>query len=286
MDDYYKTLGVSRHAESEVIAAAYKAMMRKYHPDTNDRNESTNRSQAINEAYATLRSPEKRKLYDSAQQSQDTGKGGATPPPSPPGKSESSARPAGAPALRKGDSVGIGMVFLAAIGVAIFAAQGENESLANAGTADESSQPLATAATGLETGPGFGDPGNNEETIPTIGEFLDNIGTAVDHFSAILVKDGMTGAEAYSRECGRTAQVVKDILKTDYCVAFDMAAMATDVVAASSLRMPQNHYFSMRAGELDNDYSRFQQADPGRTQLIWGEVNSVLENSIEAAHSH
>ena len=35
MKNYYEILGVSKNSETEVITAAYKAMMRKYHPDTN-----------------------------------------------------------------------------------------------------------------------------------------------------------------------------------------------------------------------------------------------------------
>jgi DnaJ-domain-containing protein 1 len=32
MKNYYEILGVSPNSETEVITAAYKAMMRKYHP--------------------------------------------------------------------------------------------------------------------------------------------------------------------------------------------------------------------------------------------------------------
>ena len=33
MDDYYKTLGVDKSADEEVIYAAYKALAKKYNPD-------------------------------------------------------------------------------------------------------------------------------------------------------------------------------------------------------------------------------------------------------------
>ncbi len=124
---------------------------------------------------------------------------------------------------------------------------------------------------------------NEKQPIPTIGQFTDKIGTAVDDFAAILAKDGMMAAEAYSRDCQRAALQSNNILETDYCVAFDMSAMVTDLGVSESLGMPQNQYFKVRAQNLDSDYVRFQQASSNRTQIIWTEVNSVLDTSIKSA---
>jgi len=49
--DYYSILGVSPSAESEVIEAAWKALMKKYHPDTNHSPNAALQAQLINEAY-------------------------------------------------------------------------------------------------------------------------------------------------------------------------------------------------------------------------------------------
>ncbi|UYY57994.1 DnaJ domain-containing protein [Sphingomonas sp. S2-65] len=64
--NYYETMGVDRGAEPEVIDAAYRAMMRRYHPDRFDgsKDEAERRSKDLNEAYAVLRDPEKRRAYD------------------------------------------------------------------------------------------------------------------------------------------------------------------------------------------------------------------------------
>ncbi|PKQ15434.1 MAG: hypothetical protein CVT67_09440 [Actinobacteria bacterium HGW-Actinobacteria-7] len=65
--DHYRTLQVTRDAEPEVVERAFKALSRKYHPDLNgvgDREQSTRRMQAINEAYAVLRDPARRRAYD------------------------------------------------------------------------------------------------------------------------------------------------------------------------------------------------------------------------------
>jgi DnaJ-class molecular chaperone len=65
--DYYRILQVSRHAEPEVIERAYKALALKHHPDraaTEDRDKATRRIQSVNEAYAVLSDPARRKAYD------------------------------------------------------------------------------------------------------------------------------------------------------------------------------------------------------------------------------
>jgi curved DNA-binding protein CbpA len=65
-EDHYAVLGVSRSAELVVIAAAYRALAKKYHPDkwTGDQSEANFRMVKINEAYSVLSDSDKRKLYD------------------------------------------------------------------------------------------------------------------------------------------------------------------------------------------------------------------------------
>jgi len=62
--DYYAVLGVSPTSEDVVISAAYRALMRRYHPDADPSSEAAQRAQAINAAYAVLGDPEKRARYD------------------------------------------------------------------------------------------------------------------------------------------------------------------------------------------------------------------------------
>lgn len=62
--NYYKILQVDSEAEPEVIAAAYKRLALKYHPDTNESPDAMNRMKEINIAYKILSDPHKRKLYD------------------------------------------------------------------------------------------------------------------------------------------------------------------------------------------------------------------------------
>lgn len=62
--DYYKILGVDKNASEQEIKSAYRRLARKYHPDVNKEKGATERFKEINEAYAVLSDPEKRKKYD------------------------------------------------------------------------------------------------------------------------------------------------------------------------------------------------------------------------------
>ncbi len=63
--DYYKILGVNRDASPEDIKKAYRRLALKYHPDKNPNNkEAEEKFKEINEAYAVLSDPEKRRQYD------------------------------------------------------------------------------------------------------------------------------------------------------------------------------------------------------------------------------
>ena len=63
--DYYKILGVPRNATQEEIKKAYRRLAMKYHPDKNKGNkEAEEKFKEINEAYAVLSDPEKRRMYD------------------------------------------------------------------------------------------------------------------------------------------------------------------------------------------------------------------------------
>lgn len=105
MKNYYDVLGVSRNSETEVITAAYKAMMRKYHPDTNKSAQAAHRAKEINEAYEVLKNPLSRREYDAKMgRTQSTAAHSPTPtptppppppPPSPPRASSEPSEPAG-----------------------------------------------------------------------------------------------------------------------------------------------------------------------------------------------
>ena len=62
--DPYKVLQVDPEAEDEVIAAAYRRLARKYHPDTAAGAEAIGRMQGINAAWEVLGDPRRRAAHD------------------------------------------------------------------------------------------------------------------------------------------------------------------------------------------------------------------------------
>ena len=67
--DYYQILSVNKNAASKEIKEAYRKLAFKYHPDRNKENgEAAEKMKIVNEAYAVLSSPEKRREYDALRQ--------------------------------------------------------------------------------------------------------------------------------------------------------------------------------------------------------------------------
>lgn len=64
MQNYYEILGVSRDATQEEIKNAYRKLAKRYHPDSSGSQKNKEKFQKIQEAYAVLSDPEKRKTYN------------------------------------------------------------------------------------------------------------------------------------------------------------------------------------------------------------------------------
>jgi molecular chaperone DnaJ len=74
--DYYEVLGVSRSATPDELKTAFRTLARKYHPDVNKETDAEERFKEINEAYAVLSDPDKRRTYDQYGHAGLNGSGG------------------------------------------------------------------------------------------------------------------------------------------------------------------------------------------------------------------
>ena len=63
--DYYSTLGVPKTASDKELKSAYKKLSMQHHPDRTGGDDS--KFKEINEAYSTLKDPQKRQAYDNPQ---------------------------------------------------------------------------------------------------------------------------------------------------------------------------------------------------------------------------
>ena len=79
--DYYDILGVTRTASEVEIKKAFRQLARKYHPDVNSGDKSSEEKfKKVNEAYTVLSDPEKRRRYDQLGPGYQDG-ADFTPPP-------------------------------------------------------------------------------------------------------------------------------------------------------------------------------------------------------------
>lgn len=108
--NHYELLGVDRHASPDIIKAAYRVQAKKYHPDlTANDPRSQLQMQRVNEAYAVLSDPQKRRNYDLSLPENDYEEPRSYSRPAPPVQEEEyEYEPA--PPRRRRSSGGKGMI--------------------------------------------------------------------------------------------------------------------------------------------------------------------------------
>jgi DnaJ-class molecular chaperone len=63
--NYYMVLGIGEDADGDTIRSAFRAMVRRYHPDAGE-GSSSDAFRRVVEAYETLNDPARRRVYDRA----------------------------------------------------------------------------------------------------------------------------------------------------------------------------------------------------------------------------
>ena len=75
--DYYEVLGIPKDADDAAIKKAYRALAKKYHPDTNPGDAAAaEKFKEASEAYSVLSDPDKRRQYDQFGSAAFDGSGG------------------------------------------------------------------------------------------------------------------------------------------------------------------------------------------------------------------
>lgn len=254
---HYDLLGVRPDAEDVVIRAAYRALMRKYHPDIDPDNLPM--ALAIGEAYRVLNSPLDRKAYDrsiapaareapiQARDRAPTGGAAPSPSPSPPG----AKRPAAAPLPRRQKAATIAQrrswavaavgILLVTGSVAASSAFMSNDDLGNEYaeqvpgylpppgeiTADTVDQQLAQSLSFLIDA---GRPSSYRATTASdrgqraLAIRDADVTQAVRKYRQLARQNGYEAILAFSRKCSRAAARVNTLPSHDFCLAFDYAA--------------------------------------------------------------
>jgi curved DNA-binding protein CbpA len=268
--DYYSILGVSVDSEDVVIHAAYRALMRRYHPDINQTHEGAKRSQSINEAYDVLRDPARRATYDSAANAHRKTAG---PPPSPePPKHEEAVDPpnrrlnpwrkyvAAAAAL----TVVILLVVNAPPTTIPQAAKADNfRQDMNETTQTVATDDAATVSNSVEVTNLAVDTSNSivpAVPLPTLAtisqspvEFTD-IEAGANRFARVLTKGGMAAARIWSTGCHDRVKSAPSWSAADQCAAFDYSAAYVDDQIARQSQWPANQYFAFQNDNQGGNY--------------------------------
>jgi len=197
----YAVLNVAPDADPAVIEAAYKALMKKYHPDRlGGANAGDERRAAeINEAFQVLRDPERRPRYDNDArllQEQIRRAAYAAPPP---------VYVAAAPVRRR--SRWPTLLLLLILGAIVYYSWQETDGFRRDLVSPNPFSGEATAAGAAKAPVRIAD-----------------VARAVAQFQEIKDKSGLLGLTAFSQDCFASQARSPRLADLDFCVAFDHAA--------------------------------------------------------------
>ena len=226
--DHYAVLGVSPDADEAVIRAAWKVLLRKFHPDTaGDLPDAAERTRAVNDAWAVLGDANRRIAYDLERTAppadEDLPGWVRSPYPMPPRRG-------------MGTTVALILAFvgLPAVAITLPGVRGRVAAMLPGGS-DGSAAGFARSSLNqvrrLLTPAGFGtaSAAANSAIRPTASPLAPPVdrGTvrlAVSQYGRVLRRQGRAGLGDYSRGCAQRAITLHKWESEDFCAAFDIAA--------------------------------------------------------------
>jgi curved DNA-binding protein CbpA len=242
--DYYAMLGVTPDADHAVIRAAWKALLRKYHPDTaHGVPDADDRTRAFNAAWAVLGNNNSRIAYDlqrAAPSDDETRPVWASPYPMPP---------------RRGAGTTLALILafvgLPAVAITLPGVPGQVAAMLPGGSDGSAASftrssfrqvrrlltPAGFGAGSAAAGPVIPTSASTSPpaSAPAVAPQIDRatIRLAARQYSRVLRRGGRPGVAVYSRGCAQRAARLVRWDSNDFCTAFDMTA-GNDTTASAA----------------------------------------------------
>jgi hypothetical protein len=275
-EDLYAILGVSPDSEDIVIKAAYRALMRRYHPDTNNDADALARAREINAAYAVLEDQQKRAAYDASRKASRTrSQAGDNPKKeesaSAKPKEPSQPPPKTPPAEQSTPQTGRGWAAVTAYAVVLlFAGSMFALAMANSGSstgtttgaASDGEIPVISTPLASEANATMGVDENMMTALvpsdlsvqPQTQIVYRTIEGSAKRFADVMMKDGVAGARTYSQKCQEELRKSPSWDAADRCAAFDYSAAYIDNLITKEARWTRNGYFKFQQDNMDDLY--------------------------------
>jgi curved DNA-binding protein CbpA len=235
----YTLLQVLPEADPAVIEAAYKALMKKHHPDRLGGVDAERRAAEISHAFNVLRDPDRRAAYDADEKAREerykVELARAFPEPLPNSNGDAPRRGPQLPVRvpQRSHPTNRGAAWAGAAGALVLAAtiilfaRGGSEPPGTSSAAIADVQAGATAEAASVGG-----------AVPFRDQPVSRgqVAKAVTEFKRIASLEGLPGAAEFSERCFEAQARSLDINDFDYCVAFDHAAGRVDLLPQADLR--------------------------------------------------
>lgn len=265
----YTLLGVLPDADPVVIEAAYKALMKRHHPDIHAGGIAVGERIAadLNQAYQTLRDPDRRAAYDADQRArEERRKAELARALQPPGARIAQPPPRPEPA-RAGQRAAawIGAAGLLALGGAIYLfSQGVEPARTRVVTIEaEAVAPAAREA---------------EQAFRDQPVSRDEVTRAIARFRQVAGETGLPGAAGYSQACFDGQSRTRAISSFDHCVAFD------HVAGRAEASTPERRELQFQPQSLVMRHIRAAERivrDPSLIEARLFEIRRLADNELE-----